>query len=42
MRRVEFRKTIEAMYEAGPVSLLRLGQVDLTAFVDDILRGRPT
>jgi phosphopantetheinyl transferase/malonyl CoA-acyl carrier protein transacylase len=42
MRRVEFRKTIEAMYEAGARIFVEVGPGGiLTAFVDDILRGRP-
>jgi acyl transferase domain-containing protein/phosphopantetheinyl transferase len=42
MRRVEFRKTVEAMYEAGARIFLEVGPGGiLTAFVDDILRGRP-
>jgi acyl transferase domain-containing protein/phosphopantetheinyl transferase len=41
MRRVEFRKTIEAMYEAGARIFVEVGPAGiLTAFVDDILRGR--
>ena len=41
-RRVEFRKTIEAMYEAGARIFVEVGPGGiLTAFVDDILRGRP-
>jgi acyl transferase domain-containing protein/phosphopantetheinyl transferase (holo-ACP synthase) len=42
MRRVEFRKTVEAMYEAGARIFVEVGPGGiLTAFVDDILRGRP-
>jgi acyl transferase domain-containing protein/phosphopantetheinyl transferase len=42
MRRVEFRKTIEAMYAAGARIFVEVGPGGiLTAFVDDILRGRP-
>lgn len=42
MRRVEFRKTIEAMYDAGARIFVEVGPGGiLTAFVDDILRGRP-
>jgi phosphopantetheine--protein transferase-like protein len=42
MRRVEFRQTIEAMYEAGARIFVEVGPGGLlTAFVDDILRGRP-
>jgi acyl transferase domain-containing protein/phosphopantetheinyl transferase len=42
MRRVEFRKTIEAMYEAKARIFVEVGPGGiLTAFVDDILRGRP-
>jgi acyl transferase domain-containing protein/phosphopantetheinyl transferase len=42
-RRVEFRKTIEAMYEAGARVFVEVGPGGiLTAFVDDILRGRPS
>ena len=40
-RRVEFRKTIEAMYAAGARIFVEVGPGGiLTAFVDDILRGR--
>lgn len=39
---VEFRKTIEAMYEAGVRVFVEAGpRGNLTAFVDDILRGKP-
>jgi acyl transferase domain-containing protein/phosphopantetheinyl transferase len=42
MRRVEFRQTVEAMYEAGARIFVEVGPGGiLTAFVDDILRGRP-
>ena len=42
MRRVEFRKTVEAMYAAGARIFVEVGPGGiLTAFVDDILRGRP-
>jgi acyl transferase domain-containing protein/phosphopantetheinyl transferase (holo-ACP synthase) len=42
MRRVEFRKTVEAMYEAGARIFVEVGPGGiLTAFVDDILRGLP-
>jgi acyl transferase domain-containing protein/phosphopantetheinyl transferase len=42
MRRVEFRKTVEAMYKAGARIFVEVGPGGiLTAFVDDILRGRP-
>jgi acyl transferase domain-containing protein/phosphopantetheinyl transferase len=41
MQRVEFRKTIEAMYDAGARIFVEVGPGGiLTAFVDDILRGR--
>jgi acyl transferase domain-containing protein len=41
MRRVEFRKTVEAMYAAGARIFVEVGPGGiLTAFVDDILRGR--
>ena len=37
-----FREMIEAMYEAGARVFLEAGpRANLTAFVDDILRGRP-
>lgn len=39
---VEFRKTIEAMYEAGVRLFVEVGpRGNLTTFVEDILRGRP-
>jgi acyl transferase domain-containing protein/phosphopantetheinyl transferase len=42
MRPVEFRKTIEAMYDDGLRIFVEVGpRGNLTAFVDDILRGRP-
>ncbi|HEU4759326.1 MAG TPA: 4'-phosphopantetheinyl transferase superfamily protein, partial [Dehalococcoidia bacterium] len=41
-RPVEFTKTIEAMYAAGVRLFVEVGpRGNLTAFVDDILRGRP-
>ncbi|MBM3240061.1 acyltransferase domain-containing protein [Candidatus Poribacteria bacterium] len=41
MNPVEFRKTIEAMYDAGARIFVEVGpKGNLTAFVDDILRGR--
>jgi len=41
MRPVEFRKTIEAMYDAGARIFVEVGpRGNLIAFVDDILRGR--
>lgn len=41
MRPVEFRKTIEAMYEAGARLFVEVGpRGNLIAFIDDILRGR--
>lgn len=42
MRPVEFRKTIEAMYADGVRIFVEVGpRGNLTAFVDDILRGKP-
>ena len=42
MRPVEFRKTIEAMYDAGARIFVEIGpKGNLITFVDDILRGRP-
>jgi acyl transferase domain-containing protein/phosphopantetheinyl transferase (holo-ACP synthase) len=42
MRRVDFRRTVDAMYEAGARIFVEVGPGGiLTAFVDDILRGRP-
>src|SRR5207237_857216 len=39
---VRFRETIEAMYAAGVRLFAEVGpRGNLTAFVDDILRGRP-
>lgn len=41
-RPVRFRETIEAMYDAGVRIFVEVGpRSNLTAFVDDILRGRP-
>jgi malonyl CoA-acyl carrier protein transacylase/phosphopantetheinyl transferase len=41
-RPVRFRETIERMYEAGIRSFVEVGpRGNLTAFVEDILRGRP-
>src|SRR3990172_2641694 len=41
-RPVEFARTIEAMYEAGVRLFVEVGpRGNLTAFVDDILRGKP-
>jgi len=42
VRPVEFRQTIEAMYADGVRLFVEVGpRGNLTAFVDDILRGRP-
>ena len=42
VRPVEFSKTIEAMYADGVRLFVEVGpRGNLTAFVDDILRGRP-
>ena len=42
VRPVEFRRTIEAMYADGVRLFVEVGpRGNLTAFVDDILRGRP-
>jgi len=41
MNPVEFRKTIEAMYEAGARIFVEVGpRGNLTSFVDDILKGK--
>jgi phosphopantetheine--protein transferase-like protein len=41
-RPIRFRETIEAMHEAGVRIFVEVGpRNNLTAFVDDILRGRP-
>jgi acyl transferase domain-containing protein/4'-phosphopantetheinyl transferase EntD len=41
-RPIRFRETIEAMYDAGVRIFVEVGpRNNLTAFVDDILRGRP-
>lgn len=41
-RPVEFVKTVEALFEAGARVFVEVGaRGNLTAFVDDILRGRP-
>jgi len=41
-RRVRFRETIEAMHDAGVRIFVEVGpKNNLTAFVDDILRGKP-
>ena len=42
MHPVKFRKTIEAMYDAGARIFVEIGpKGNLITFVDDILRGRP-